>query len=207
MCIGPLKGEVALSFKVEGKPVTMTAVIPSPSSAVETGFPSSQRLLHRYTASLQITELLDRYSATGSDEDRASIVDLPSKCSPILVDRSLSLRPPFDTVVEEPESDIILKIAELQLFSGAWTRSPELTKALSLPSAKMDSVPTQFIGFHEDIWTTALVLAFLRLKTIKQQTEWQLLAKKAHDWLRKVMDEATANQAIEVACQTIGGTT
>lgn len=56
--------------------MTLTAAIPPPSSAVETGTPSSQRLLHRYTASLQLTELIDRYDGSGSDEDRASVVDL-----------------------------------------------------------------------------------------------------------------------------------
>lgn len=149
-----------------------------------------------------------------------------------LADRSLSLRPSFDTVIEEPEADVIFSIAELQLFSGAWALTQKLAKALSLPYAKMDSIPDQcktpplfspqplciqtfpsthfhllVTGLHEDIWTTALVLAFLRLKAIKRQTEWQLMAKKARDWLFKVMDETAANQAIEAACQAITGAT
>ncbi|KAL5964048.1 von Willebrand factor A domain-containing protein 5A [Taenia solium] len=247
----PLEGEVALSFKVAGRPMTLTAAIPPPSSVVETGFPSSRRLLHRYTASLQITELIDQYSGSGSDEDRASIVDLSLAAgiiSPFTAfiglrpkqlqnrgkisvkiplgvrkhmsmdyldgvalypsqERSLSLRPRFDTVLEEPENDAIFSIAELQLFSGAWASTHKLAKTLSLPYAKIDSTPTQFAGLHEDIWTTALVLAFLRLKLIKRQTEWQLMAKKARDWLSKVMDETAANQAIEAACQAIAGAT
>ncbi|EUB58054.1 von Willebrand factor A domain-containing protein 5A [Echinococcus granulosus] len=247
----PLEGEVTLSFKVAGKPMTLTAAIPPSLSAVAIGFTSSQRLLHRYAASLQLTELIDRYGGSGSDEDRASVVNLSLAAgiiSPFTAfvglrpkqlqnrgkisvkiplgvrkhmsvdcldgvalypsqDRSLSLRPCFDTVLEEPEDDIILGIAELQLFSGAWTWTHKLAKALSLPSAKKDCIPTRAAGLHEDIWTTALVLAFLRLKAIKRQTEWQLMAKKARDWLDKVMDEEAANQVIEAACQTIAGTT
>ncbi|CDS43780.1 von Willebrand factor A domain containing protein [Echinococcus multilocularis] len=248
----PLEGEATLSFKVAGKPMTLTAAIPPSLSAVATGFTSSQRLLHRYAASLQLTELIDRYGGSGSDEDRASVVDLSlaagiispftafiglrpkqlqnrGKISvkiplgvrkhmsvdcldgaalyPFQADRSLSLRPCFDTVLEEPEYDILLGIAELQLFSGAWTWTHKLAKALSLPSAKKDCIPTRAAGLHEDIWTTALVLAFLRLKAIKRQTEWQLMAKKARDWLDKVMDEEAADQVIEAARQTIAGTT
>ncbi|VDL59464.1 unnamed protein product [Hymenolepis diminuta] len=241
---GPLKGEVTLSFKLRDKPMSIKAQI---TQSVVT--PSS-RLLHRYTAGLQLLELIDQYYASGSDEDRALIVNLSIEASvispftafvglrpkdlgnlervsvkiplgikkhvsvdyldgvplrnPCVIDRSLSLRPEVDTVFEETqEIDAIVTIAEVQLFSGAWTWTQKLAKVLSLPTSKKDVLRKQFPDLHDDHWTTALVLAFLRLKEIKRQTEWHLMAKKAYDWLVSVLEEKRADEIISAACRAI----
>nr|CUU99743.1 hypothetical transcript [Hymenolepis microstoma] len=241
----PLVGEVALSFKLNAKPMSVKAQV-TPS---EVTLPS--RLLHRYAASLQLLELLDQYYASGSDEDRALIVNLSIEasvispftafvglrpkdlgnlervtvkiplgikkhvsvdyldCTPIrnalcVANRKLSLRPEIDTVFEGAQDiDPIFIIAEVQLFSGAWTWTQKLAKAISLPTSKKDILRKRFADLHDDIWTTALVLAFLRLKEIKREIEWRLMAKKAHDWLFNVLEEARANEIIEAACRAI----
>lgn len=43
----------------------------------------SSRLLHRYAAGLQLLELITQYDASGSDEDRALVVDLSLAASVI----------------------------------------------------------------------------------------------------------------------------
>ncbi|KAM7534573.1 hypothetical protein Aperf_G00000111989 [Anoplocephala perfoliata] len=121
-----------------------------------------------------------------------------------VADRKFSLRPGMDTILEESEEiDAILSIAEAQLFSGAWTWTQKLAKSLSLSTATKDTLRKQFTDLHDNAWTTALVLAFLRIKAIKRQTEWQLMAKKARDWLFSSLDGATANKVLEAACQAI----
>lgn len=61
-----------------------------------------------------------------------------------VIDRSLSLRPGVDTVFEEiQEIDAIVTIAEVQLFSGAWTWTQKLAKVLSLPTSKNDVLRKQ----------------------------------------------------------------
>ncbi|VDO00777.1 unnamed protein product [Rodentolepis nana] len=149
-------------------------------------------------------------SSVGPDQSRLNQA-LPEH----VVNRKLSLRPEVDTIFEIPQDiDAIIIIAEVQLFSGAWTWTQKLAKVISLPTSKKDVLRKQCELFdatyfdmisdlHDDIWTTALVLAFLRLKEIKREIEWRLMAKKAYDWLFNVLEEARVNEIIKAACRAI----
>ncbi|VDO01484.1 unnamed protein product [Rodentolepis nana] len=73
----PLGGEVTLSFKLNGKPMSIKAQI------TQSDVTPPSCLLHRYAASLQLLELLDHYYASGSDEDRELVVNLSIESSVI----------------------------------------------------------------------------------------------------------------------------
>ena len=60
-----------LSFKVADKPIILKAEL-APTQLP----PPSTGLLHRYAANLRLTELIDQYDASGSEEDRSAVVDL-----------------------------------------------------------------------------------------------------------------------------------
>ncbi|VDD79379.1 unnamed protein product [Mesocestoides corti] len=109
-----------------------------------------------------------------------------------------------DTVEEEDLEyhDVISGIAEAQLFSGAWRWSDKLAQALSFGPFK-ERIPPQYANLAEDAWTTALVLAFLATKEINRRVEWQLMAKKAENWLSKAIGTDCANHLINTANQII----
>ena len=78
------------------------------------------------------------------------------------------------------------RIISLQLASGAWKLSAELAGLLghSLEELKA-ACPATCEGELELVWATVLVLGYLEKKLPELQDEWELIAMKAKNWLKK----------------------
>ena len=78
------------------------------------------------------------------------------------------------------------RIISLQLASGAWKLSAELAGLLghSLEELKA-ACPAACEGELELVWATVLVLGYLEKKLLELQDEWELIAMKAKNWLKK----------------------
>ena len=78
------------------------------------------------------------------------------------------------------------RIISLQLASGAWKLSAELASLVGHSMEELKAAcPAACEGELELVWATALVLGYLEKKLLKQQDEWELIATKAKNWLKK----------------------
>ena len=78
------------------------------------------------------------------------------------------------------------RIISLQLASGVWKLSADLAGLLghSLEELKT-ACPAVCEGELELVWATVLVLGYLEKKLLELQDEWELIAMKAKNWLKK----------------------
>ena len=78
------------------------------------------------------------------------------------------------------------RIISLQLASGAWKLSAELAGLLGHSLEELKAVcPAGCEGELELVWATVLVLGYLEKKLLELQDEWELIAMKAKNWLKK----------------------
>ena len=78
------------------------------------------------------------------------------------------------------------RIISLQLASGAWKLSAELASLVGHSMEELKAAcPAACEGELELVWATALVLGYLEKKLLEQQDEWELIAMKAKNWLKK----------------------
>ena len=78
------------------------------------------------------------------------------------------------------------RIISLQLASGAWKLSAELAGLLGYSMEELKAAcPAACEGELELVWATALVLGYLEKKLLELQDEWELIAMKAKNWLKK----------------------
>ena len=85
-----------------------------------------------------------------------------------------------------PSQPALPRIITLQLASGAWKLSAELAGLLghSMEELKV-ACPAACEGELELVWATVLVLAYLEKKLLELKDEWELIAMKAKNWLKK----------------------
>ena len=86
----------------------------------------------------------------------------------------------------QPSQPALPRIISLQLASGAWKLSAELAGLLghSMEELKV-ACPAACEGELELVWATVLVLAYLEKKLLELKDEWELIAMKAKNWLKK----------------------
>ena len=78
------------------------------------------------------------------------------------------------------------RIISLQLASGAWKLSAELAALLGHSMEELKTAcPAACEGEMELVWATVLVLSYLEKKLLELKDEWELIAMKAHNWLKK----------------------
>merc|ERR1712217_85048 len=74
------------------------------------------------------------------------------------------------------------RIVMLQDFNGSWKPCEALAAAFNSTLAVFEleegSTP-------QEVWATALALAFLRLRLAVREDEWILIARKASSWISK----------------------
>ena len=72
------------------------------------------------------------------------------------------------------------------MASGAWELTPQLAGLLGSSIDVLKSAcPVSCEGGVQSMWATALVLVFLVKKMSESQDEWELVAMKAENWLKK----------------------
>ena len=80
----------------------------------------------------------------------------------------------------------LLCIISLQLASGAWKLSAELAALLGHSMEELKTAcPAACEGEMELVWATVLVLGYLEKKLLELKDEWELIAMKANNWLKK----------------------
>ena len=78
------------------------------------------------------------------------------------------------------------RIISLQLASGAWKLSAELAALLGHSMEELKTAcPAACEGEMELVWATVLVLGYLEKKLLELKDEWELIAMKANNWLKK----------------------
>ena len=78
------------------------------------------------------------------------------------------------------------RIISLQLASGAWKLSAELAGLLGHSMEELKAAcPAACEGELELVWAAVLVLGYLEKKLLELQDEWELIAMKAKNWLKK----------------------
>ena len=78
------------------------------------------------------------------------------------------------------------QIINLQMASGAWQLTTQLAGLLgSTIDVLKSACPVPCEGDIQSLWATALVLVFLKKKMSDSQDEWELVAMKAENWLKK----------------------
>ncbi|CAG2192529.1 unnamed protein product [Mytilus edulis] len=75
--------------------------------------------------------------------------------------------------------DEMIAVISLQDFEGSWTSSDQLIELIWIPQ-ELTQPPE---GIDGTCWMTCLVLAWLEYKQSNRKDEWELLYKKAADWL------------------------
>ena len=90
----------------------------------------------------------------------------------------------FNNSSKSSQVSSLSSLVALQLANGSWSLtgalSSKLGKALKVVE---DSCPS---GCLSAVWATALALSSLKLTYSSQQDEWELVAKKAGAWLKKL---------------------
>ncbi|KAK0718745.1 von Willebrand factor type A domain-containing protein [Apiosordaria backusii] len=85
-----------------------------------------------------------------------------------------------------PAVDNLERIVSLQQFTGQWAGSDDLLAVLGLDkqtvSSKVGGLGLMDKG--DDVFATALVLAYLEVHLSERKDEWEMLAEKARDWLQ-----------------------
>ena len=85
-----------------------------------------------------------------------------------------------------PAKPTLPQIINLQMASGAWQLTTQLAGLLGSDIDVLKSAcPVPCEGDIQSLWATALVLVFLRKKMSDSQDEWELVAMKAENWLKK----------------------
>ena len=85
-----------------------------------------------------------------------------------------------------PAKPTLPQIINLQMASGAWQLTIQLAGLLGSDIDVLKSAcPVPCEGDIQSLWATALVLVFLRKKMSDSQDEWELVAMKAENWLKK----------------------
>ncbi|KAK0730214.1 von Willebrand factor type A domain-containing protein [Lasiosphaeris hirsuta] len=86
-------------------------------------------------------------------------------------------------------SDVLEALVKLQTFTGSWTWTKGLLKALGLDEKtllkKANALEGESAAFapKTDLFATALVLAYLTARLAGIEDEWEMLADKARDWI------------------------
>lgn len=88
--------------------------------------------------------------------------------------------------VKESDHDILSDLVILQRANGSFTLSEELARLLR---KSLDDLRTTFAtiarpDITEEMWATALALAFLEMKLHAIANDWAMLADKSRRWLR-----------------------
>jgi len=119
----------------------------------------------------------------------------PAICpAPILPPASAAypaaLAPPL-TATLDPLQPLLL----LQAFDGSWQLTSALQEVLKVTPELLEAATE----IPDNVWATALCIAFLRSKLATRQEEWTLVAAKACAWLQSAgYDfEKTVNSALE----------
>ncbi|CAI9733743.1 Hypothetical predicted protein [Octopus vulgaris] len=76
--------------------------------------------------------------------------------------------------------DILTCLVGLQAFSGFWNLDDQLAQALNI---SLKDLNKENPSISDKVWATALVVAVLREKLASQHCEWELMEKKAIEWL------------------------
>jgi hypothetical protein len=96
--------------------------------------------------------------------------------------------PPAPKSVQQssPSKPTLPQVINLQMASGAWELTPQLAGLLGSSIDVLKSAcPVSCEGGVQSVWATALVLVFLVKKMSESQDEWELVAMKAENWLKK----------------------
>ena len=96
--------------------------------------------------------------------------------------------PPAPKSVQQssPSKPTLPQVINLQMASGAWELTPQLAGLLGSSIDVLKSAcPVSCEGGVQSMWATALVLVFLVKKMSESQDEWELVAMKAENWLKK----------------------
>ncbi|CAI9733737.1 Hypothetical predicted protein [Octopus vulgaris] len=76
--------------------------------------------------------------------------------------------------------DILTCLVGLQAFSGFWNLDDQLAQALNI---SLKDLNKENPSISDKVWATALAVAVLREKLASQHCEWELMEKKAIEWL------------------------
>lgn len=91
----------------------------------------------------------------------------------------------------EPSVDKLGELVELQSFAGAWPWSDRLAGLLWLDrDATLAWAASAQLGWASDALATVLALACLESHFADRRDEWELLAEKAREWLRRELQGA-----------------
>ncbi|CAB4037223.1 Hypothetical predicted protein [Paramuricea clavata] len=87
---------------------------------------------------------------------------------------------------ESTSTSPLTSIINLQLASGAWKMSAEMTGVMAKSTAEIkNACPVRCDGDMETIWATVIVLMYLQIRQTNFRDEWELIAGKAQTWLAK----------------------
>ncbi|XP_036356119.1 LOW QUALITY PROTEIN: von Willebrand factor A domain-containing protein 5A [Octopus sinensis] len=128
----------------------------------------------------RVDDIDDELEDDSDDGDSFGADSVDSSCMP----------PPFKVRrVTDEESfmssgstnkDILTCLVGLQAFSGFWNLDDQLAQALSI---SLKDLNKENPSISDKVWATALVVAVLREKLASQHCEWELMEKKAIEWL------------------------
>ena len=115
--------------------------------------------------------------------------------------------PPAPKSVQQssPSKPTLPQVINLQMASGAWELTPQLAGLLGSSIDVLKSAcPVSCEGGVQSVWATALVLVFLVKKMSESQDEWELVAMKAENWLKKqIVPGVTIEEMKKKAEQTV----
>jgi len=166
------------------------------------GFISAAQLRHVMTnlgeklTDEEIDEMVGE-AAGESDEDCSDNESAPapiqSQAQPKPVQRQMGCK--------AQASDQLQVLVILQSFDGSWEPSEALAKAIG--SSTGVEVFAHLSGASPKAWATALALSFLEVVLPSQAEEWEFVAAKALDWLKREITGTKAAEELlkEARCQ------
>ena len=92
--------------------------------------------------------------------------------------------PPKPTTTSSQPTNGVTAIIRLQSIQGTWALTPELLRVLGIAAAPPADILTMFATANEALVATVLALVVLKKKYAADRVGWQILAEKAHQWLR-----------------------
>ncbi|KAJ7313846.1 hypothetical protein JRQ81_005595 [Phrynocephalus forsythii] len=79
------------------------------------------------------------------------------------------------------EESALVHLVSLQNADGSWSLDPGLASILTLSKAEiLNKIPAQVA---QNVWVTVLAILWLHSKALGQKDEWELLERKALNWL------------------------
>jgi hypothetical protein len=131
-------------------------------------------------------------SQSGTQEDEED--DSAEDCGFGLFDDD-SYAPPATIKAAIPEEDKLESVVSLQTFEGYWEWNESLFDKLGINWGKV--LKGQSMTQSATL-ATAIVLAFLEAKLADREDEWEMLADKAHDWLKMKLQQGDVQEHVSL---------